>query len=299
MSVAIEGHPKEPGDPAYVLWHVAATPGYFGALGIPLRSGRFFSSIDRTDSPPVAIISESTAKRFWPHESALGKTIRPVNGNIGRIVVGVVGDVTHHSLDGYPPWIDGVQYVPFEQALPVSRSALQLSVFIQGTGIEGAELQKSLRQGFPDTVVTGLATLEGVRQASVSNRTSTAWLMSLLAALGLLLGIVGVYGTLSQRAEQRRPEMGIRIALGAEPGEVAGIVLREALVVGVVGSAIGVITALGLSRFLRALLFGIAETDTVAYVVGPAVLIATALLAAAIPALRSSRLDPMKILRSE
>ena len=299
MSVDVQDHPKEPGAPAFVLWHSTTTPGYFGALGIPLRTGRLFSDADTSTSLPVAIISESTAKRFWPKESPLGKTIRPVSGKVGRIVVGVVADVAHYSLDGFPSWIDGVQYVPFEQAPPRSAKTVQLSVFIEAAAIRSAEFHSAIRKRFPDVVVSDLRSIGEVRDASVSNRSSTAWLLSLLAGLGLLLGVVGVYGVLTQRAAQRTREMGIRIALGAAAGEIASIVLREALLVGVVGSFTGVLVALGLSRCLRALLFGIAENDPVSYLVGPGILVATALLAAGVPAYRASQVDPVQTLRSE
>jgi ABC-type antimicrobial peptide transport system permease subunit len=299
MSVDIEDHPKEAGAPAFVLWHVTATPGYFAALGIPLRTGRLFSDSDRASALPVAIVSESTARRFWPSESPIGKTIRPVSGKIGRIVVGVVADVAHYSLAGFPSWIDGVQYVPLEQALPRPSEVVHLSVFIQGTGLQPAALQVALRQRFPDVVMSGMTSLEGVRGASFAYQRSTAWLLSLLAGLGLLLGIVGVYGVLTQRAAQRTREIGIRMALGATSRRITGVVLREALVVAAIGSAVGVVAAAGLSRFLRALLFGIAEHDTVAFLGGPAVLIATALLAAVIPGLRASRVDPALTLRAE
>jgi len=299
MSVDVQDHPKEPGSPAFVLWHSTTTPGYFGALGIPLRAGRLFSNADTSTALPVAIISESTAKRFWPNESPLGKTIRPASGKVGRTVVGVVADVAHYSLDGYPSWIDGVQYVPFEQAQPRSAKAVQLSVFIEATDSRQTEFHSAIRKRFPDVVVSGLRSIGEVRDASVSNRRSTAWLLSLLAGLGLLLGVVGVYGVLTQRAAQRTREMGIRIALGATATKIASGVLCEALVVGVAGSVIGVLVALGLSRFLRALLFGIAENDPVAYLSGPGILIATALLAAGIPAYRASQVDPIQTLRSE
>lgn len=299
MSVAIEDHPKDEGDPAFVLWNVTATPGYFPALKIPLRAGRLFSDADRATSLPVAIISESTARRFWPKESALGKTIRPVSGKVGRTVVGVVGDVAHYSLDGFPSWVDGVQYLPFEQAPPQSSSGVSLSVFLETAGVQTSAIQGAIRQRFPDVVISGLASIGGVRDASVSDRRSTAWLLSLLAGLGLLLGIVGVHGVLAQRAAQRTREIGIRLALGATSAEIASAVFREALLVGVAGSAIGVLAALGLSRFLRALLFGIGEGDVVAYLGAPAALIATALFAAGIPAFRATRVDPVKILRSE
>jgi predicted permease len=299
MSVDLEDHRKEPGAPAFVFWHVTATPGYFGALGITLRAGRLFSDADTSTSLPVAIINESAARRFWPKESPLGKTIRPVSGKVGRTVVGVVADVAHYSLDGFPSWIDGVQYVPFHQSPPRSAKAVQLSLLIEAGGIQNAELHNAIRKRFPDVVVSGLQSISEVRDASVSNRRSTAWLLSLLAGLGLMLGVVGVYGVLTQRAAQRTREMGIRIALGASARGIAALVLREALLIGVTGSLIGVLAALGLSRFLRTLLFGVAANDPVAYFSGPAILVATALIAAGVPAYRASRVDPVQTLRSE
>ncbi|WP_031497819.1 ADOP family duplicated permease [Bryobacter aggregatus] len=299
MSVDIEDHPKEAGAPAFVLWHSTATPGYFGALGIPLRAGRLFADADRAATLPVAIISEATARRFWPKESPLGKIIRPVSGKVGRRVVGVVGDVAQYSLDGFPSWIDGVQYVPFEQALPRSSGVVPVPLLIEAVSVPTAALQSAIRQRFPDVVVSGFVSIGAVREASVSHRRSTAWLLSFVAGLGLLLGVVGVHGVLTQRATQRTREMGVRMALGATAGEIAFVVLREALLVGVAGAALGAVVAFELSRFLRALLFGIAESDVMTYVGGPAVLIATALLAAAIPAIRAARMDPVKILRAE
>jgi putative ABC transport system permease protein len=214
-------------------------------------------------------------------------------------VVGVVADVAHYSLDGFPSWIDGVQYVPLEQALPQAAEAVQLSIFVETAAIPPGALQSALRQRYPDVVLSGVTSLQRVRAASISDRRSIAWLLSLLAGLGLLLGIVGVYGVLTQRAAQRTREIGVRIALGATTRQIAGVVLREALLVAVAGSGAGVLAAFGLSRFLRSLLFGVAEHDAVAFLGAPAVLIATALLAATIPGLRASRVDPVTTLRAE
>jgi ABC-type antimicrobial peptide transport system permease subunit len=213
--------------------------------------------------------------------------------------VGVVADVAHYSLDGYPSWIDGVQYFPFEQALPRSARSVALSVFVEAEDIRNADIQSAVRKRFPDVVVSGFRSIGEVRDASVSNRSSTAWLMALLAGLGLSLAVVGVYGVVTQRAAQRTREMGIRIALGASARDIAVLILRETLLAGVAGSAIGVLAAVGLSHFLRALLFGIAENDPMAYLAGPGILVATALLAAGIPAYRASRVDPAQTLRSE
>ncbi|MFN7925389.1 MAG: ADOP family duplicated permease [Bryobacteraceae bacterium] len=300
VSVDIEDHPRDPGAPAYVLWNATATPGYFSALGISLRAGRYFTPADTRTSLPVAIISESTAKRFWPSQSALGKTIRPVSAKAGRTVVGIVSDVKHYSLDGYPPWIDGVQYAPFEQAFSArSSSLLQLSIFVETVEGQRVALDGVIRQRFPDVAVSVLEPVGEVRRGSVSNRRSTAWLLSLLASLGLLLGIIGVHGVLAQRAALRSSEMGIRVALGASRRQIAKIVLREALLVALAGSTSGVVGALVLSRFLRSLLFGIAENDFASYAGGAGLLIVTALLSAAAPAYRASLVDPARTLRSE
>ncbi|MBI4910440.1 MAG: ABC transporter permease [Acidobacteria bacterium] len=298
MSVAVQDHPRPPGAPAFVLWHLTATPGYFPALGIPLRSGRLFTESDTARALPVAIISESTAQRFWPDGSAIGKTIRPVSGKVWRTVVGVVADVAHYSLAGFPSWVDGVQYVPLNQSMPGSGNVVQLSIFLQGAVTAGV-LEGALRKSFPDVVLSGLAPLQRVRRESVADRRSTMWLLSGLASMGLLLGSVGVYGILTQRFAQRTREIGIRLALGATTGSVAVTVLREALVVAAMGSVVGISAAIVLTRYLRSLLFGVAEHDLAAFLAGPVVLIVTALLAAALPGLRAARVDPATVLRAE
>lgn len=301
VAVEIEDHPKPPGAPAFVIWQTAATPGYFQALGIALRAGRGFSDADRRGSVPVMVIGESTARRFWPNESPVGKRIRPVSGNQWRTIVGVVADVSHYSLAGYPSWIDGVQYVPLAQALPRVSQSIQLTMLVESaqpqataTGIPAA-----VQQRFSGVVVSRVASLQGLRSESVADQRSTAWLLALFAGLGLVLGVAGVYGVISHRVAQRTREIGIRIALGASASGVLGMVLRETLLVSLAGCAAGVAAAFGLSRFLRSLLFGVTTHDTLAYAICPIVLLTAALLAAALPGFRASRTDPAVTLREE
>jgi ABC-type antimicrobial peptide transport system permease subunit len=133
----------------------------------------------------------------------------------------------------------------------------------------------------------------------VADQRSTAWLLGLFAALGLLLGVAGVYGVISHRAAQRTREIGIRMVMGATPGRVVGMVVRETLLVALLGCAAGIVGAFGLSRFLQSLLFGVTAHDRIAFAVFPTILLAAAVLAAAIPAWRASRADPTLTLREE
>ena len=301
VSVDVQDHPKAPGAPAFVFWQTAATPGYFQELGIPLRAGRLFTDADRKGAVPVMIISESAAKRFWPTESAIGKRIRPMSSKEWWTVVGVVADVAQYSLTGFPSWVDGAQYVPLAQALPRVAQSIQLTMFVESSQPQAVAvtLPVAVRQLFSDVVVSRIASLEGIRSGSVADQRSTAWLLGLFASLGLVLGVAGVHGVISQRAAQRTREIGIRIAMGATAGNVVGMVVRETLLVSFAGCAAGVAAAFALSSLLRSLLFGVTAHDTVAFVIFPAVLLAAAVLAATIPAWRASRIDPALTLREE
>jgi predicted permease len=300
VSSEVEDHPKPAGAPAYVLWRTLATPGYFRALGISVRAGRVFSEADRLGTVPVVVISQSTAQRFWPDSSAIGKRLRTLSDNQWRTVVGVVSDVAHYSLTGFPPWIDGVEYFALAQDLPHLGKNIQLTIFIESSRPgTAATLQRALRQRFPDVVVSHIESLGALRSGSVSNQRSTAALLTLLAGLGLLLGVAGVYGVISHRSQQRTREVGIRLALGASAGQVFSMVLWETLLVSLAGTTAGIAAALGLSRFLSSLLFGITAHDSATLTICPIVLLAAALLAAGIPAQRAARTDPALTLREE
>lgn len=300
VSSEIEDHPKPAAAPAYVLWRTLATPGYFRALGISLRAGRVFRDADRRGSPLVVVISEATAKRFWPHESAIGKRLRTLSYKQWRTVIGVVSDVAHYSLTGFPSWIDGVEYFALAQDLAHLGKNVQLTVFIQSSRSEtAATLQAAVRQHFPDVIVSHVGSLGKLRSESVSNQRSTTALLTLLAGLGLLLGVAGVYGVISHRAQQRRREVGIRLALGASARQVFSMVLWETLLVSLAGTMAGIATAFGLGRFLSSLLFGVTAHDTATLTICPIVLLTAALLAAAVPAQRVSRTDPALTLRED
>jgi predicted permease len=297
----VEGHPRPPGAPAYVIWQAAVTPGYFRTLGIPLLAGRLFTDADRRGALPVLVISESTAKKFWTVETAIGKRMRPMSDREWRTVVGVVGDVAQYALTGFPSWVDGVEYVPLAQVLHYVRQNMELTMIVESSQPEsaGTALPAAVRQQVPDVVVARVASLGEIRSASIADQRSTAWLLALLAAVGLSLGFVGVYGVISNVIAQRTREIGIRIAIGATGANVIAMVVRETLLIAAIGCGVGLAGAFVMSRYLESLLFGVTAHDPPAFAVLPIVLLGTALIAAAIPGWRASRTDPAITLREE
>ena len=300
-AVVLNDHPKPAGAPAFVFWRTAATPEYFDSLGIRLIAGRSFNDSDRSGTEPVSIISESTAKRFWPNESAVGKLIKPYSAQNWSQVVGVAQDVAQYSLTGFPSWVDGAQYVPFSQTFPPNPRGMAMTAFISSSDpqLAARELAVVMRSKFPDVVVSRVAMIDAVRRDSVSDQLSITWLLGLLAVLGLILGFVGVYGVMSNRASQRTKEIGIRIALGATAGEMLGMVLKEAAFVSVIGCTAGVLVSTGLTRFLKSLLFGITTHDVFTFTLAPVVLLLASIIAALIPGIRASRQDPAVTLRQD
>lgn len=179
-----------------VPWQTATTPGYFQTLGIRLLQGRLVTDADRPGTAPVLIISESTARRYWPKESAIGKQIRPVSSREWSTVIGVVSDVKQYSLTGYPSWIDGVEYVPLTQVLSRVTQSMQLTVLVESRDprVAAAVLARTVQSQFTGIAVSGVSTLEAVRRDSMADQSSTAALLVLFAVIGLLLGVVGVHG---------------------------------------------------------------------------------------------------------
>lgn len=301
FAASVEDHPKDPGAPAWVLWDAPVTPGYFRSLGIRLLSGRYFLDSDRAGTDEVVIISAATARRFWPAGNAVGKRIKPVWNEKWRTIVGVVSDVTQYSLNGFPEWIDGVEYRPLSQTLPRRPEALQLAALIESTqpGQTASALPAAIRAAHPGVVVSKIARLEDIRAESTVEEKSTATLLAVMAALGLTLGIAGVYSVISHRSAQRTKEIGIRMALGATRNSILNLVVRETALVALAGTAAGLAAGWSLTAYLRSLLFGVATHDAATFLACPIVLLLAALLASAIPASRASRLDPVSTLRQD
>ena len=276
--------------------YLRADAGYFRAMNIRLLQGRLMGASDDSLSPPVAVVSEKMAREVWPGQNPLGKRIALLDPDDKgwRTIVGVVSDVREKGLDEEAGW---QMYYPVQEG-PPNRVAL-----VARTGLPRAEilaaLRRAVREVDPRQAVFRAATADELIRASLTPRRSITGLITAFGALALLLAVVGVYGVVSYGVTQRTRELGIRAALGARRGELLRLVLREGLVLGLVGTAIGVGGALALTRLLRALLYGVTPGDPVAITLAAVLLLIPVLGAAFIPARRAARLDPVEVMRSE
>ncbi len=269
-------------------------PDYFHTWDIPLKAGRIFEPAD--GDRPVALVSEFAARRAWPGEDPLGKRFRFGGNPNGPLyeVIGVVGDVRNINLDQAPAVS---AYVPYWQ-----RDAQFASLAIKTTADPAAissAVRTAVREVDPELPAPAIRTMDEVVTESTAERRFQMNLVLLFAAAAMLLAGLGIYGVLSHAVVQRTNEIGIRLALGAEPGEVRRMVLKDAVVLVGAGLAVGVPLALVVGSSLRALLFGVTPRDVPTIAGACAVLTAAALLAAYVPARRASRVDPMVALRHE
>jgi len=273
-----------------------ASGGYFRAMGIPLLKGRLFDERDTRESQHVAVISESLAKKRWPNEDPLGQVIQfgNMDGDMHPItIVGIVGDVRETGLASEPlPTF----YTDYRQR-PWSASSFNL--VMQGD-VESASVIAAARRAVaelrPD-VPPRFRTIETVVSTSVADRRFTLLLIGVFGASALLLATLGVYGVISYLVTQRRQEIGVRIALGAQSTDVVKLVLRQGATLALAGIAVGSIAALALTGLIRGMLFGISTTDPLAFGAVILCMLAIALLASFLPARRAAGIPPMSILR--
>lgn len=290
--VTVEGRPEvRPGEQPEAAYRPVGA-GYFRTLGVPLRRGRAFTDADVAGRPLVAVVNESFVRRHFPDVDPVGQRI--VVFGAPRDVVGVVGDVRYGGLaTDAPP----VMYFPLRQA-PQPALALVARVAGDPLGIVPA-LRREIGAIDPELALFGVTTASGFLAESVSERRFTLNLIAAFAAVALLLAALGVYGVLSHLVAERRRELGVRLALGAAPASVFALVLGEGARIAVLASLIGSVAALAGGRLLHSLLFGVGPRDPVAFLAALPTLLAAALLASALPALRATRVDPAKTLREE
>jgi predicted permease len=268
-----------------------ATPGYFRTLGIPLLSGRDLEEGDGA----IAVINAELSRRAFAGTNPLGRRIRVGDDpSAWHTVVGVVGDARREHLDQPPPptaWLPISQLpVPYQNVFVRTRT--DTAGAVSAVRRELARLDRDLGLGTPHEmreIVSGAADDSRFR----------ARLLSAFAAAGLLLSAIGLYGVVAASVLRRRRELGIRLALGATRGGVARLVLREGVLVALAGLAAGLLVALAAGRLLSSLLFGVAASDPATFAGAAIFLLAVALIASALPALRAARLDPVEVLRSE
>ena len=274
----------------------AVSPNLFTALGIPMRRGRAFSDRDRLGAPNVAIVDEAMARRFWPGQDAVGKRIAVFNRTEWE-VVGVVGSVRQFTLDQSPA---ATLYLP----------RVQVQRFIGGSAIVvlrasgnpeslASSARSALRLVDPDVAVSSVQPLEQVIGATLLSQRLRTVLLSVFAAIALVIGVVGIYGVVAYGVSRRMPEFGIRIALGAQRNQIVRLVMLQSMRPTLAGMVAGVVVALLASRALSGLLYGVSAVDPATYLVAVLGLGAAAAVAAYVPARRATRADPIVALKSE
>lgn len=301
----IEGQPKPPreSDMPWANWY-EVQPDYLKVMGIPLKRGRFFTAADNESSPLVTVIDESFAAKYFPNQDPIGKRINDEFLGKPAEIVGIVGNVKQWGLD---PRINlqAEFYIPLMQVNDslLTRTAVHTSgvlVRTDGPPLAMVEpLRKKIVEGNAQDVLFRPRSYDQIVSRSLSNRSFSMVLLGAFAALALLLAAIGIYGVVSYIVGQRTREIGIRIALGAQPGNVIGLVLGEGARMALIGVAVGLAAALLLTHLMKSVLYGVSAADPLTYLAVAALLSAIALLACYIPAIRATHVDPIVALRYE
>ena len=279
----------------------AASPGYFAALGIPLVRGRLLDASDGEQTPKVVVLNEAAARRYWPGQDPIGKRIIAGEGTEWSTVVGVIANVKHAGLDEET---SPETYYHYLQIPPVIISVAEGTMFLAiRTSVEPAALMPSVRNELrtldPNQPVFNVRTMDEVLDASLAQPRFRMILLGLFAALALVLVAIGLYGVMAYSVAQRTNELGVRIALGAEPAHIGKLVMMDSLRMAVIGVGVGLAIAAGTSWIISKLLFGIRSMDALSFAAACLVTIVVTLLASFLPAIRAIRIAPAIALRAE
>jgi putative ABC transport system permease protein len=299
-SIRIEGRPDDPRDALAADWQVV-TPGYFEALGTPLRGGRTFTDADRADTLLVIVINETMAKKYWPGVDAIGRRMM-MGGSNWITVVGVVADIHHRGLDMQPRPEMYRPHSQFRYGGPDAAAVPTMTWVVRTADDPRAAVsyaRAAIHAVDAKLGISDVATMDQVVADSTSDRRLNMLLFALLGSLALALATVGVYGVVAYSVSRRTHEIGVRMAIGAKPGDVVRMMVSEGGRLAVVGVVLGSVIALAGARLIRGLLFEISATDPVTFAAVAAALLGVALLASYIPARRATRVDPMVALRGE
>jgi len=290
--INVEGYAPPPGQELQADIRVASTD-YFRTMEIPLRKGRFFTEDDSADKPQVVIIDEKFAQRFWPDSDPIGKHLwfdpkKPLT------IVGVVGAVKQYGLE-----TDGkiATYFP-QQQQPDPRMFLAVRTSSEVAGLSSAVVSQ-IHAVDPDVVVYGIRTMQERLYDSLARQRFSSTMLGAFAVFALLLAAVGLYGVMSHLVTQSTHDIGVLVTLGAQPGNIIGLVVRQGMQLAGIGIVVGLVGAAALTRVMASLLFGVSTTDAFTFETVPALLATIAFAATAIPAWRATRVDPMVALREE
>ena len=292
MPIGVEGVPDPPPDQHPDVIYRAVGPGYFSTMGIPLVRGRDFTEQDNLESDLTVVVSEKTAKFYWPNADPIGKRVK--NGSTTsdapwRTVIGVVKDVRQNDFVAEPKM---QMYFTYRQLRSLMPNAL-----IIRTAVEPLSLATSVRNAIwavdKDQTVANVSSMEQIVSRAVARQRFSMLLLAIFAGVALVLAAVGIYGVMSYSVAQQTREIGIRMALGAQRSDVLKMTVGQGLRLVLIGVAIGLAAAFVLTRVMASLLFGVSATDPVTFVVISMVLMGVALIASYIPALRATKVDPM------
>jgi putative ABC transport system permease protein len=286
---------RSPAEAPSAFWQTVSS-GYFRAMAIPLLEGRVFTEQDKAGAPEPVIVNEKMAQMFWPGEDPVGRRMKISDAaqRPWRTIVGIVGNTKREGLDARAvPEL----YVPYLQ-----RPSNPVTLVVR-TAVDPASLTTAVRRQIwhvdKDQPVYNVRTMEDVISSSLAPRHFDMLLLGIFAAIALILASVGIYGVVSYSVSQRTHEIGIRIALGAQKSDVLRLVVAQGLTLAAIGAGIGIVGALGLTRFLSTLLYGVRATDPLTFAVVSAILGGVALFACYLPARRAAKVDPMVALRCE
>jgi putative ABC transport system permease protein len=297
LSVLVEGAPAVALTDRPSVGVRVVTPGYFQTMSIPILKGRAFTEQDRDNSPNVILVNEALASRFWPNQDAIGKRLdfeEDSGKQVWREIVGVVGNVKHKAL--------ATEVMP-EAYFPYKQDPENFMGLVVRTASDPMSMIPAIRNQVlsidKDQPVSDIMTMEQRLAKSVAASRFVMLLLGSFSVLALGLAAVGIYGVMSYLVTQRTQEIGVRMALGAQKRDVLKLVVRRGMVLAIIGTAIGLVASLALTRLMRSLLFEVTPTDWLTFVITSVVLLTVALLACYIPARRATKVDPLVALRYE
>jgi putative ABC transport system permease protein len=307
IAADVEDHPAGSTlEDSPLLFDTVVTPGYLELMGIPVLEGRAFTPQDSApNAQPVALITAATARKYWPGRDPIGKHVRAAWKKDWSVIVGVTGAVREATLAArLPSYMDGAIYEPYgvNTVLQNRKPAVTMTLVIRGA-TDQPGLADSLRGIVAslnsDVPVSEITPLQSVVSKSVAAPRSTMSLFAIFALLALALGMGGIYGVVSYYVEQRTPEIGIRMAMGAQRRDILRLVIGQGTRMALLGVALGISGALVLTRTMSSLLYGVSATDPVTFAAVAILLTLVAQAACYIPARRATRVDPMVALRHE
>lgn len=299
--IVVEGHPRDP-TVTYEANHRQVSAGYFQTIGVPLLNGRFFDGTDSEQSQRVAMVNQTMARQYWPGEDAVGRRFtigKPASPSAWLTIVGIVGDVRQMGLEAP---VKAEMYFPYHQVQGYQWfGPRDLVVRTSGgdpIGWAGA-VAREVHAVDPDEAVANVRTLEAILDEHVAEPRLAAALLVAFAGLALVLASVGIYGMLSFFVAEHLPEIGVRVALGADKSDIVRLIVGKGLVLTLAGASFGAIGALAMTRVLSSQLYGVGEHDPLAFIGAAIAVLAVAVVASYFPARRAAGLDPVVALRAE